>query len=404
MALPYRTVCKRKSWLTVLLLFLSFAAFAQALLSSRAEISIITCGPYQEELYSAFGHSAIRVYDPESGMDLAYNYGVFHFDSKFYLNFTRGHLLYKLGVQPYPQFRDYYIAQNRYVHQQTLDLTLEQKQKVLDYLSRNSRPEFATYRYDYFYNNCATKVRDVFVELFPDRVSFDGSYVTTSYTIRDLTGIYLARQPWGELGIDICLGLPMDKTLTPFEYMFLPDYVESGFDHATIDGNPIVKEKISVFTARQQLSYTDLFHPWIAFGGFFVATALLSLYDWNKGKLSKWFDVLLFSVLGWVGVILLLLWVTTDHHAAAKNFNLLWAFPIHTIAAVLLFKERSHFLLVRYFFAIGMMSVATLLLWPFLPQRLNIFLYPLLIALGLRAFIISKLLIRKNMARVEISR
>lgn len=95
---------------------ISFAGFAQRPLSESAQISVLTLGPYQSELYSAFGHSAIRVYDPESGSDLAFNYGVFDFDQpNFYLNFTRGHLLYKLGVYPYDLFRDHYISDRKSV-------------------------------------------------------------------------------------------------------------------------------------------------------------------------------------------------------------------------------------------------------------------------------------------------
>lgn len=381
-----------KKAIAVVFLLLSLASFAQIPMSHYAEISVITCGPYQGEVYSAFGHSAIRIQDPLTGQDLAYNYGTFDFDAAFYLNFPRGNLLYKLGVYPYNRFRDFYISQNRYVHEQILNLSIEQKQKVFNYLYLNAQPENATYRYDYFYNNCATKVRDVFVELFRDRVKFDGSYVTTSHTIRDLTGLYLKQQPWGELGIDICLGLPMDKKLTLFEYMFLPDYIESGFDHAKIDGHPIVKEKISVYESQPETVPFSLFHPWIIFGLFLLITIAISFNDWRKKKLTKWFDVVLFSIVGVLGILLLLLWVATDHQAAAKNFNLLWAIPLHAIAAILILKKQYYSFLRKYFTAVGLISVATLLCWPFLPQQLNVFLVPLVVGLGVRAFVISNVL------------
>lgn len=353
---------------------------------------MITCGPSQEELYSAFGHSAIRVRDPESGLDLAYNYGVFKFDTKFYFNFTRGNLLYNLGVYPYARFRDDYILQNRYVNEQILNLTPAQKQKIMDYLSNNARPENATYRYDYFYNNCATKVRDVFVTLFGDRMQFDGSHAGTGHTIRDLTAMYLARQPWGKLGIDICLGLSMDKKLTALECMFLPDFIESGFDHAALNGVPIVKKKIIVYKSRPEAPDISMFHPWTVFGLFLLITTGLSYHDWKKKRLTKWFDFILFSILGWVGVSLTILWLATDHQAAAKNFNLLWAFPFHAIAAMLLAGNRNDPFLVKYFMAVTILSALTLLLWPILPQHLNVFLIPLVLASGIRAFVISALL------------
>ncbi len=377
-----------------LLLLAAFSLNAQDLvLTDQTQISIITCGPYANELYAAFGHSAIRVYDPENQIDFAYNYGVFDFDQpNFYLNFARGFLYYKLGVYHYPHFRDYYINHNRYVHEQVLNLSQDQKQKLFDYLEWNSKPENQTYRYDYFYNNCATKIRDVMVETMGQDLKFDGSFIKSDYTIRELTDIYLDQQPWGDLGIDICLGLPMDKKATPYEYMFLPDYIEYSFNNATLKSQPIVKEKISVYEAIPEGRTISLFHPWIVFGIFFLLTAGLSYYDWKRKIESKWFDVVLFSVVGWIGMLLLLLWTSTDHQAAARNFNLLWAFPFHVVAAVLLLKSKTPKWLINYFKGTSILLTATLLLWFFLPQQLNVFLIPVVASLLIRAFLISKLL------------
>lgn len=378
------------------LVLLSTCGFSQRLiLSDSATISVITCGPYGKELYAAFGHSAIRVNDPQLRFDAAYNYGVFDFNQpNFYLNFARGYLYYKLGVYNYIDFRDYYIEHNRFVHEQVLDLTAEQKQQVFDYLDWNSKPENQTYRYDYFYNNCATKIRDVFAEVLQKDLTFDGSFIKTDYTIRELTDLYLKPQPWGDLGIDICLGLPMDKKASPYEYMFLPDYVESSFDHATVNNQPIVKKKNIIFTPHPEEDSFELFHPWIVFGFFLALTLALSFYDWKRKKITKWFDVLLFSVVGWVGILLLILWVATDHQAAARNLNLLWAFPLHAIAAVLLIKKKSSEFLIKYFQITTILLGSTLLFWWLLPQQLNVFLIPVVIALAIRSFLISKLLIK----------
>ncbi len=375
------------------LVLLSTTGFSQRfILSDSATISVITCGPYGKELYAAFGHSAIRVNDPELKFDAAYNYGVFDFNQpNFYLNFARGYLYYKLGVYSYVDFRDYYIEHNRFVHEQVLDLTAEQKQQVFDYLDWNSKPENETYRYDYFYNNCATKIRDVFTEVLKENLTFDGSFIKTDYTIRELTDLYLKPQPWGDLGIDICLGLPMDKKASPYEYMFLPDYIESSFDHATVNNQPIVKKKNIIFTPHPEEDSFELFHPWIIFGFFLALTLVLSFYDWKRKKLTKWFDVLLFSIVGWVGILLLILWVATDHQAAARNLNLLWAFPLHAIAAVLLIRKKSSEFLIKYFQMTAILLGSTLLFWWLLPQQLNVFLIPIVMALAIRSFLISKL-------------
>ncbi|HMV08275.1 MAG TPA: DUF4105 domain-containing protein [Cyclobacteriaceae bacterium] len=381
-----------KKSLALLLVLVSLTIFAQKPLSENAQISVLTLGPYQSELYSAFGHSAIRVYDPASGSDLAFNYGVFDFDQpNFYLNFTRGHLLYKLGVYPYDLFRDHYISHNRYVHEQVLNLTQAQKQKVFDYLFWNAQPENVDYLYDYFYNNCATKVRDVFVEVFADSIKFDATYAPGGYTVRDLTHSYLSQQPWGELGIEICLGQPMDKTLTTYEYMFIPDYIESGFNRATLNGKPIVRENVSVYESKPEAASFSIFRPWIVFGLFLVIVIALTIRDWRRKRLAKWFDVVLFSVMGWLGLLLFILWVATDHHAAAKNWNLLWAFPLHAIAGPMLVKSRFSGLVKKYFLATALVLVATLVLWAFLPQQLNVFLIPLVVAMAIRAYSIHKL-------------
>ncbi|MBL7859480.1 MAG: DUF4105 domain-containing protein [Cyclobacteriaceae bacterium] len=374
-----------------ILFFISGFVSAQTTkLSERATISVITCGPFQQELYSAFGHSAIRVFDASQGIDEGYNYGVFDFDRpNFYLNFARGFLYYNLGVYDYPRFRDFYIYHNRYIHEQVLNLSQEQKQKLFDYLRWNAQPENQFYRYDYFYNNCATKIRDVIKEVLGDDVTFDGSYITTDYTIRDLTDIYLQQQPWGDLGIDICLGLPMDKKASPYEYMFLPDYIESGFDHATLKRDsviiPIVKEKISIYESREEDLPAGLPHPLLVFSIVAVCIIAISIWDVKRKKLSSWLDVILFGATGVVGMLLFFLWFFTDHNAAANNLNILWAIPTHLVAVVALIRSPAW--LAKYFLITALIQGILLLGWFIMPQQLNVALIPIVIALLLRAFL-----------------
>jgi Domain of unknown function (DUF4105) len=382
-----------KSILLITLVLSISSLQAQTILSSQAEVSVITCGPYQGELYSAFGHSAIRVNDPVNGFDIAYNYGVFDFNQpNFYLNFTRGFLYYKLGVYSYPDFRDHYISYNRYVHEQVLQLDSVQKQKVFSFLETNAQPQNQTYRYDYFYNNCASKVRDVFADVFKAEIKFDGSFIKTDYTIRDLTEIYLQQQPWGDLGIDICLGLPMDKKATPYDYMFLPDYVESSLTHTTLNGSPIVKQKVAVYESEPEKIPFHWYHPWIVFGLLFLFAASISYRDWKRKKLSKWFDVTLFGILGLLGWLLLLLWVATDHKAAANNFNLLWAFPLHLIAAIGLMKNNFPHWLLGYFTFVVILTALLLGFWVLLPQQMNSFLLPVVFIILIRALVIRRAL------------
>ena len=361
---------------------------AQITLSDEAEISVITCGPGQEAVFTAFGHSAFRVYDPLNGINHAFNYGVFDFDQpNFYLNFARGQNYYKLAVQDWPRFEYSYIYFNRYIHEQVLNLTTAQKQELFDYLVWNALPENQYYLYDYFYDNCATKLPEIVSKVFGEQVVFDGSYIDTNYSIRDLTDIYLKYQSWGDLGIDLCLGLPMDKKATPYEYMFLPDYVESGFDNAYINGTALVKEKRILFTPAEENHTVGFFQPLTIFMLFALITIVITVNDEKRKKIATWFDIFLFGVIGLLGIFLLLLWFATDHKAAAYNLNLLWALPTHIVAAYGLFKKRSWF---QYYFNFVLgINLILLLTWAWLPQTLHYSLVPLVAALALRAFLYS---------------
>lgn len=386
--------------LVLFLLLLPILVKGQIQLSNEAQIHVLTCGPYQGEVYSAFGHSAIRVYDPAQGVDLLYNYGIFDFDQpNFYLNFARGYLNYKLGVTTYDRFRNYYVYYNRFINEQVLNLDSVQKQKYFDFLQWNAKPENQFYYYDYFYDNCATRVRDGLITTFRDDIQFDGSYVTTDYTIRDLTDLYLDQQPWGDLGIDLGLGLPMDKKATPSMYMFLPDYIEQAFNHATIkqDGKevPLVKQTIQTYKSKPEPHQGSLITPWMVFWIIFTIMAIVTFFGFKKGKHSKLIDVVLFSIIGLLGWLLFLLWVATDHGAAARNMNLLWAIPLHFPLGLFILKKKIPAYLPKYFQGIFILEVLLLLTWAFLPQDLHNSLIPITAMLGMRAWFVSNNLKKK---------
>ncbi len=337
-----------KRLIIALLVFCGTQSYSQPMhLSEKAEISIITCGPSYKEVYSAFGHSAIRVIDPEFGFDYAFNYGVFDFDKpNFYLNFAKGRNYYLLAVYDYENFEWPYLRDNRFVHEQVLNLTQSQKEKIFSFLLWNAKPENRTYRYDYYQDNCATKIRDVLVQQLGSDIAIDSSFLTPIHSFRQKTDEHLDQLPWGDLGIDICLGLPIDRTMSAREYMFLPEYIESFVDHTTIKSDsatlPLVREKRIINQDTQEKSKVAFVHPWIAGSCLLLIVALLSWYDWRRKKISKWLDVILFGVIGLIGLLLITLWLFTDHHDAARNFNLLWAFPLHFFAAILLLRKKPH--------------------------------------------------------------
>jgi hypothetical protein len=389
--------------LTLLFLLVSGFAFGQVTLSDKAEISVLTLGPWQGQVYTAFGHSAFRVNDPGNNFDAAYNYGVFNFDRpNFYLNFAKGNNYYMLGVSDYKRFEYAYIYFDRYIHEQKLNLSQEQKQRLFDFLEWNAKPENAEYLYDYFYDNCATKIPAVMQKVFGDTIQFNYSHINTNYTIRELTDLYLQHQPWGDLGIDICLGLPMDKKAAPHEYMFLPDYVEAGFNNATIKSNgidsPLVKESIVTYESQHNTPPNTLIHPLLVFGIVFLIVGVISYRDMKSRKITQWLDIALFTVVGFVGLLLFVLWIATDHKAAARNMNLLWALPTHLFAIFAMLRKAKW--LKDYFLVTAVIALLLLCTWPFLPQKLNYSLIPLVMALGLRSF--TQYIIRKEAVRQEM--
>lgn len=376
-----------------LLIFLSICTEAQIRLSDQAEISVVTIGPYQGEVWSAFGHSGIRIVDPNTRVDWFYNYGLYDFDQEnFFLNFAQGLLKYKVGVTKYEHVLRYYKRQNRYVKEQYLNLTPEEKQQFFDFLQDNVKPENAEYLYNYVYDNCATKIRDVIDELYPGRVQYDLSYKEEGKTIRDLMEDYLDYQPWGDLGIDIGLGMQVDREAEALEYMFLPEYIYEGFDEAKISRDsvvvPFVLRSEVTFMPEDSNEENRLLTPFNTFVLVFFIVGLITHRNMKYGKRTKWIDALLFSIVGFAGWWVVFLWVGTEH-LSQGNLNILWAIPFHLPLAFFISKERYRKFFRRYFKVTAYWYCGVLLIWAIIPQPLHQSLVPLVLTMVLRSFYIS---------------
>lgn len=375
----------------ILVIAISFAKPVMAYqLSPDAEIRVMTMGPYQNELYSAFGHSAFRVYDPQRNIDLVYNYGVFDFNQEnFYLNFVKGRMLYKLGVSRYQRFRDNYIADNRFVYEQVLSLTQEEKQAVMNFLRNNSKPENRNYYYNYAFDNCATKIRYVLREVLKEKLVIDTSFVEEGLTLRGLMDRYCDQQYWGDLGIDLGLGLGVDRTAKGEEYLFLPDYVYRSMAKSKImDANgsrPLILKTEKVYEAKPDTHETPLLTPFNFFTFLFFVIGFITNINFKKGTRTKWVDYLFFGLAGLAGWFLLFLWFGTDH-ISQWNLNVLWALPTHLIAIFFFNKQRYKKQLRAYFKYTSIFYVLLIFAWNFLPQPIHSSLIPLVLILTLRGF------------------
>lgn len=366
-----------------------WAQFENSRLSPQARISLITCSS-GSDLYAIFGHSAVRVHDPVNGFDVVFNYGTFDFDEpNFYLKFIRGKLLYKLSIADFRQFVYSYTMDNRSVYEQEMNLTEAQRQQYWSFLTNNYLPANRFYLYDFFFDNCATRIRDGVEATFPNQVRFNISNFDEDMSFRNLIDLYLVPQPWSDFGIDFALGAPIDREAAPYEYMFLPDFLAKGFANATLTANgqtkPLVGE-MKVLFEREPIPFErGLFTPTLVWWLFFAVVLALTVMDLVKRRRSRVFDMAFFFITGFMGVVLFLLWVATDHEATAYNFNLLWALPTHLVVAFFLGRYALRPWVSRYMLCTAILAGVLLLFWPWWPQMLHQAFVPVVLALGLRA-------------------
>ncbi|GAB4383665.1 MAG: DUF4105 domain-containing protein [Salibacteraceae bacterium] len=346
-------------------------------LSPDARVSVLTCSP-GEELYSLFGHSAIRVYDPNHKIDHVFNYGTFTFDDDFYLNFAMGRLNYRLSVQDYGSFLKGYFYEQRYVFEQELNLDSAQRQTIFNYLFWNQLPENRYYLYDFFYKNCSSVIRDVLTTTLGESLEFKDLTYDDHPSFRQMIDVYLVHHPWGDFGIDLGLGLPCDKIPTSYEYMFLPHELERAIEHATLDGELLAKPPYQVIEGKSLQSSFSIFNPVPLFWLLAGVVAILSALAIRRNKPATWLDYILLTAYGLLGCLITFLWFFTDHNATGPNLNVLWAWPIHLPALMVPFFSKRLF--GRYMAVYAITCLITLLLFPLLPQQLHLATIPLMVA------------------------
>jgi hypothetical protein len=350
----------------------------------HTEVSLLTAVP-GEELYAAFGHSAIRLKDTVSGYDAVFNYGMFDFNApNFYGNFARGKMDYCLGVQSFEGFIAAYREENRAIREQVFVLDSLQKDFIIRFLFRNAQPENRYYRYHFFLDNCATRIRDLVNETYRGLVLPEA---TGNPTYRELIYLYLTEQPWGRFVIDIALGMPTDRKTDMSEQMFLPDYLSDALALARYNGQPVVRETRDVLTPEYPLVVRPGAITPMMVCCLILALAVLFFF---VRKAAKVFDTVFFFVAGLVGVLVIFLWFFTDHTNTQQNLNIFWALPFHAVMAFFLLPAKRKKFVRKYFLATAVIAVLLLSCWAFLPQKMNEALIPVVIAIALRAYQNSK--------------
>jgi uncharacterized protein DUF4105 len=372
------------------ILSLIFSASLNAQINSaHTRISVITCGP-GEELYSLFGHTAIRVIDSTAHLDVVFNWGGFTFDqSYFYLKFLRGKLLYYSSADYYPDFMQEYIEDKRNVYEQVLNIDSTARQKIISAINYNMQGDNRFYKYDFLLDNCTTRVKNIVLENIP------GAFITNKVvpdktTSRDLIHYYLDRgeEPWIELGMDILLGSRIDRTVSNDEAMFMPEFFMKGLADAKQQDRLLAGKATVLFDGKAKQNASGGFVPFIVLAIIAIAVFFISRVKANWAQtFTSILDSLLFYVTGLIGILILFMWFATDHTVCENNFNLAWALPFNLPAAFALIKKPAW--LSNYFFIAAVITALLLAAWFWLPQQMNIALLPVVILLLNRYVILS---------------
>ena len=347
-------------------------------LSEHTKVSLLTSSP-GEDLYAQFGHSAIRITDTLSGQDLVFNYGLFDFNTPgFYVKFIRGKLPYQLGIQRFDAFLNTYIEENRQCRELEINLDEKERLALINFLSVNYLPENREYPYDFFFDNCATRIRDILENKF--QANYPDTSLVKKASFRHFLAEYVGQNSWINVGFYLILGLPADAIATFRDEMFLPDYLEKHLENAFMGSQPLAKNKINIlFQNQPQPSDSVLLSPiLVSCLLFFMALILSGL---TQPLISAIFDTVFFSLISLSGILFVFMWAGTDHFVTHKNMNLLWANPLYILVIFNLYLEKNGKYLL---FLLLTLNLTVLTGWKILPQEFHIAMIPLILTSILR--------------------
>lgn len=371
------------------LIFLLIISSLGSLQAQQFQISLLTCDP-GEEIYSSFGHSGIRVRDLDSGRDVVYNYGTFDFGApNFVLNFAGGRLDYILSLSTFDRFIAEYDYFHRSVREQVLNLNEQQKLDLILFLETNYLPENRAYRYDFFFDNCATRVRDAISTILGDQLIWhDDVREPVESSFRDLIDEMVYFMTWSDLGIDLALGSRLDRDATPLEEQFLPKYMEEAFARAEIQGDgpsrPLVGQSRSILDFPTPAGSFEAVNPYWVFWVVAIIFTGITFVGFKKKKLFIGFDVAFFGILGIIGFVMSALWIGSEIPSTKYNWNILWAFPGHLVLAIVLLKNNIKPWVLKYLLFALIMADAAVVFWILGWQSFHPSLMPLLLVLILR--------------------
>ncbi|HNX88286.1 MAG TPA: DUF4105 domain-containing protein [Paludibacteraceae bacterium] len=381
-----------KLHLITILLILSGVNLINAqniILSDSAVVSLITCSP-GPQVYAKFGHTAIRLIEPTLGMDIVFNYGMFNFNKpNFYMKFIKGETDYELGVYETKYFLPEYQDRNSSVTEQVLNLTKEEKQKLVDALFVNYEPQNREYRYNFVFDNCSTRPRDKILSVINDKVGYRSAGEQQTY--RNRIGFYTGENTWTKFGIDMLLGKDADVKSTRWTSMFLPEVLSREFGAVEIvaaDGTkrPLIKsEALLVERKDENVSSGILQQPLIVTLAILLIGVIIILAEYRQKKYCKIVDSVLLIVTGLAGIIVFYLMFFSVHPLVQSNYNILWCNPLNVIVGILLWNKKLHTFINYFQLANVFLFFGALLVFVLSIQAINVASIPLIVLMLTRS-------------------
>jgi len=341
-------------------------------------ISLLTCGPGDEEVWEVFGHTALRVIDSDQHTDIVFNYGTFEFGPNFEMQFMRGKLNYCLAEETFNGFMQEYVEAKRSVQEQVLLLDWKQKEHIYDFLQWNADPVNRYYKYDFFFDNCATRIRDLFPrpEVFGKKFQFGNALPAgKALSFRDIINQYFHRDYWTRFGVNLLLGSRIDRVMTNKDIMFLPDYLRDGVGGGTVNGRPIATPPVLLLPAGNTLSDGTNWALMLALGLALLTIAGLTIKPLRI--MGRVMSSLLLLVTGLLGCLMLVMWFGTDHQGCANNYNVLWCLPTNIIIAFFNPKGKGKYAIIAIILIVvslllHLLKVQCLLMPEFLPLLVSL--------------------------------
>jgi hypothetical protein len=363
----------------VLLWFIPMVPLHAQQLSGQAEISLLTCGPGRD-LYAVFGHTAIRVNDPVTSINRVYNFGTFDFNTQgFYFKFLRGQLDYHLSVTTFQSFYNTYVFENRSIYEQKLLLPPDALDRIYQALEINLQPQNRNYRYDFFEDNCTTRVLDAIADAAEDAATDDFLLSPANITFREGLSHYIHYRPWLSLGINLLLGPYSDKKITTYESFFLPDNLMTGLITTGWADEPVLIFQGMIIPDKPATVISPMVFFWLLLVFFVVEIIWLK----TKRTTSERIDNVIFALTGVLGLLFLFLRLFSEHASLQSNMNILWANPLNLVLLMMIVFNRRKVVNV-YLLIYALMIFYLLVNWKGLPQYIPLEMMPVLALISFR--------------------